>query len=450
MLYGIDTQVYFPPTMFSPGLENENKTKPDIVKKIDESDEGQSPEQAAQQFYKGFVRGDAHITGDLLNDLFRAGTRGVTPRVNFVMDVLYDLAQFRLAAQEREIERLKSVITLLNNSSKAVKADEGEEEDDVAPCSDGENEPPAESDSDRDSEDAASDEEELLEAYWDDDDSIYRKRNYVSGPEVSLPADNQALSEDRRMVPRGTTPLLDIDLSDLIPPPSYQDSRTMEYSQLRQRGATQLMCETFGLGFTEDEGIFAWANGYLFKQFSSDVMEEGDEWKIYLGRRIELDEEDVDGQGFIEGLLEDGVLFAPEGCRWATVKEGPNLWVTRPNSKIPRYEADSDDEEGDIVDEDEECDEEENGDSAETEPWPVVDAYKTDDETESEKGSDYSVSSAEETDNEESVDLCLYEVGISIDVKEEDTEWEGDWSSDESNAGTRSEQEFETEAQEAD
>ncbi|KAJ2913962.1 hypothetical protein MD484_g6454, partial [Candolleomyces efflorescens] len=94
MLYDIQTQVYFPPTMFSPGLENENKTKPDIVKKIDESDDGQTPEQAAQQFYKGFVRGDAHITGDLLNDLFRAGTRGVTPRANFVLDVLYDLAQF--------------------------------------------------------------------------------------------------------------------------------------------------------------------------------------------------------------------------------------------------------------------------------------------------------------------------------------------------------------------
>ncbi|RXW24226.1 hypothetical protein EST38_g1634 [Candolleomyces aberdarensis] len=82
----------------------------------------------------------------------------------------------QLAAQERESERLKSIIRLLGSSSKDVKADEGEEEHDVAPCSesDGENEPPAESSSDRDSEDATSDEEELLEAYWDEDDLIHR------------------------------------------------------------------------------------------------------------------------------------------------------------------------------------------------------------------------------------------------------------------------------------
>jgi hypothetical protein len=60
MLYDIETQIYFPPTMFSPGLENENKTKPDIVKKIDESDDGQTPEQAALQFYKGTVTSTKH------------------------------------------------------------------------------------------------------------------------------------------------------------------------------------------------------------------------------------------------------------------------------------------------------------------------------------------------------------------------------------------------------
>lgn len=53
MLYGIETQIYFPPTMYSPGFENENKTKPDIVKKIEESDDGQTPEQAALSLYKG-------------------------------------------------------------------------------------------------------------------------------------------------------------------------------------------------------------------------------------------------------------------------------------------------------------------------------------------------------------------------------------------------------------
>ncbi|RXW13134.1 hypothetical protein EST38_g12720 [Candolleomyces aberdarensis] len=170
----------------------------------------------------------------------------------------------------------------------------------------------------------------------------------------------------------------------------------MEYQQLRQRGATHLMCETFNLGSTEDEGIFAWANEYLFGEFSSDaVMGEGDEWKIYLGRRIELEEEDVDGEGFIEGLLEDGVLFAPEESRWTTVKEGPNLWVTRPNlTETPG--------------------------TAEAGPWPVMSTYEMDDNYESENGSDCSVRSDEETDNE------------GLDVQDEDTtDSEEDESSDE-------------------
>ncbi|KAJ2927726.1 hypothetical protein H1R20_g9364, partial [Candolleomyces eurysporus] len=193
----------------------------------------------------------------------------------------------------------------------------------------------------------------------------------------------------------------------------------MEYQQLCQRGATWSMCETFDLGFTEDEGIFAWANDYLFEEFSSDVMEEGDEWKIYLGRRIELDQDDVDGEHFIEELLEDLVLFALEDSRWSTVKEGPNLWVTRPNLT---------------------------GRTGTARPWPVVNEYETDHETESENGSasDPSVSSAEETDNEGTVDLCLHDVGISIDAQDGDTEWEDDESSDESNAGASNEQEFET------
>jgi hypothetical protein len=109
------------------------------------------------------------------------------------------------------------------------------------------------------------------------------------------------------------------------------------------------MCEQFDLGFTQAEGIVAWANDWLFEEFSSDVIEEGDRWMIYLGRRIELDEEDVDGTDFIEGLLEDGALFAPKASKWTTVKEGPKLWVTRPNLGIVRHGIESDDEGEDMV-----------------------------------------------------------------------------------------------------
>jgi 3-dehydrosphinganine reductase len=53
MLYGIDVHIYFPATMYTPGYDEENKTKPDIVKKIESTDEGTTAEQAAQVLYKG-------------------------------------------------------------------------------------------------------------------------------------------------------------------------------------------------------------------------------------------------------------------------------------------------------------------------------------------------------------------------------------------------------------
>jgi 3-dehydrosphinganine reductase len=53
MLYGIDVHIYFPATMYTPGFDEENVTKPEIVRKIESTDEGVTPEQAAQALYKG-------------------------------------------------------------------------------------------------------------------------------------------------------------------------------------------------------------------------------------------------------------------------------------------------------------------------------------------------------------------------------------------------------------
>jgi 3-dehydrosphinganine reductase len=52
-LYDIDVQVFAPCTMYSPGYENEQRSKPTITKKIEESDEGLSPEQAARAMLAG-------------------------------------------------------------------------------------------------------------------------------------------------------------------------------------------------------------------------------------------------------------------------------------------------------------------------------------------------------------------------------------------------------------
>lgn len=53
LLYNIDVQIYSPATLFTPGYEEENKTKPAITLKIEEGDPGQTPEQAAAAMLKG-------------------------------------------------------------------------------------------------------------------------------------------------------------------------------------------------------------------------------------------------------------------------------------------------------------------------------------------------------------------------------------------------------------
>jgi hypothetical protein len=97
------------------------------------------------------------------------------------------------------------------------------------------------------------------------------------------------------------------------------------------------MCETFSLEFKKATGIVAWADPTLYETFAGPAMQKGDFWKIHLGRRIELDEDDLDGSQFLEDLLEDAVLFPLRSDlsnrtheRWETVEERPGIWVTRP------------------------------------------------------------------------------------------------------------------------
>lgn len=53
MLYGIDTHIFFPPTMYTPGFEEENKTKPAITRAIESTDEGLTADQAAAGLLAG-------------------------------------------------------------------------------------------------------------------------------------------------------------------------------------------------------------------------------------------------------------------------------------------------------------------------------------------------------------------------------------------------------------
>lgn len=138
---------------------------------------------------------------------------------------------------------------------------------------------------------------------------------------------------DRSRVRRGTTPTIDVGHFSVSP---EAPDRSQEYYALLAPGATQLMYKTFYLEYTVDAGIFAWADGPIYEEFSGPAMQEDDFWKIYLGRRMQLDDHDPDGSLFIEGLLEDVLLFPVHSSLsdrvfecWETVEETPGTWATR-------------------------------------------------------------------------------------------------------------------------
>lgn len=94
LLYDISVHTFFPPAMLTPGYEEENKTKPAITMKIEEDDKGISTEAAADILFSGVVNGQAHITCDIIGHVFRASTRGATPRNSWIKDLLFDMVAF--------------------------------------------------------------------------------------------------------------------------------------------------------------------------------------------------------------------------------------------------------------------------------------------------------------------------------------------------------------------
>ncbi|KAI9056792.1 oxidoreductase [Trametes sanguinea] len=88
-LYDIGVHISFPPTIFTPGYQEENKTKPSITLKIEETDGGLTPEQVAAGIFKGVQSGDFHITTGWIADTFRASTAGSSPRNSYIWDAFY-------------------------------------------------------------------------------------------------------------------------------------------------------------------------------------------------------------------------------------------------------------------------------------------------------------------------------------------------------------------------
>ncbi|KAJ7179079.1 oxidoreductase [Mycena filopes] len=91
LLYDIGVHIFFPGTIYSPGYIQENKSKPKITLKIEESDEGMQPDKVAEALLSGVEANNFHISGDFLGNLFRSSTRGATPHNNVFMDKIYSL-----------------------------------------------------------------------------------------------------------------------------------------------------------------------------------------------------------------------------------------------------------------------------------------------------------------------------------------------------------------------
>lgn len=53
LLYSVDVHIYFPATIYSPGYVEENQTKPPLLLELEGSDEGLSPEKAAEGLFRG-------------------------------------------------------------------------------------------------------------------------------------------------------------------------------------------------------------------------------------------------------------------------------------------------------------------------------------------------------------------------------------------------------------
>lgn len=77
----VKTHTIFPATIFTASYEEENKTKPAVTKKLEESDGGQTPDEVAIASIKGLERGEELVTtSGLMGYAMKAGMLGSSVR----------------------------------------------------------------------------------------------------------------------------------------------------------------------------------------------------------------------------------------------------------------------------------------------------------------------------------------------------------------------------------
>ncbi|GJE95392.1 3-ketodihydrosphingosine reductase-like protein [Phanerochaete sordida] len=89
LLYGISVHIAFPGTIFSPGFAEENKVKPKITLRLEETDVGSAPAAVAAHVLRGVRNGRFHITYDFIGNVFRCSSRGSSPGNGGLVDQVY-------------------------------------------------------------------------------------------------------------------------------------------------------------------------------------------------------------------------------------------------------------------------------------------------------------------------------------------------------------------------
>ncbi|KAG0032968.1 3-dehydrosphinganine reductase [Podila clonocystis] len=98
LMYEIKMHIYYPGTMFTPGYENENLTKPLVTREI-EGSSGLTPEEAARGLMAGLRKGYFAIATDFDTNFLRVAGKGVSPSNNIGLDYLLGLVAPFGAAQ---------------------------------------------------------------------------------------------------------------------------------------------------------------------------------------------------------------------------------------------------------------------------------------------------------------------------------------------------------------
>ncbi|EIW65651.1 hypothetical protein TREMEDRAFT_70510 [Tremella mesenterica DSM 1558] len=86
LLHNVDIHIYMSAGIDSPGFVEENKTKPEITKKIEEGDSPISPEECSRLLIRGLNKNHYQIISHLVTDLMRMTSKGAVPGNNVVVD----------------------------------------------------------------------------------------------------------------------------------------------------------------------------------------------------------------------------------------------------------------------------------------------------------------------------------------------------------------------------